>query len=177
MRLNWFKTKYNTVNLSADKWLGFHGNFGSLYVNKQPSLKVIQNKDVFLILSDNKKKDLNYLSRFYNHFKNASIGYSVKLRLFGIGYKIEIKQNKKYMLLQFRLGYSHPIDVKLPIGMSFKRYNEKSSIYIFSFEHVQYLKNFTSLIKKLRMPDPYKGKGLRYENELIKRKEGKKSNL
>ena len=58
-----------------------------------------------------------------------------------------------------------------------KRLNDRSSIYIFSSNDSQTLKNFLARLKKYRPVEPYKGKGLRYLTETIKRKEGKKSNL
>jgi large subunit ribosomal protein L6 len=114
---------------------------------------------------------------FKNLMYGSSLGYTVKLKMVGIGYKIEIKQIENQLLLELKLGFSHTIKIKLPKTFKCKRFHEKSNLFIFSFESSQYLKNVVSLIRNLRFPEPYKGKGLRYENEIIRRKEGKKNNL
>jgi len=85
-----------------------------------------------------------------------------------------LDQNK---VLSLKFGFSHDILFESKRGVKCKRLNERSSIYVFSFIDKQILKNFVNKIKKFRPVEPYKGKGLRYLTESIKRKEGKKSNL
>tara|TARA_Y100001956_G_C4099048_1_gene176688 strand:- start:397 stop:654 length:258 start_codon:yes stop_codon:yes gene_type:complete len=80
-------------------------------------------------------------------------------------------------ILNLKLGFSHEIQFPLESGIFCKRLNDRSSIYIFSSNDSQTLKNFLARLKKYRPVEPYKGKGLRYLTETIKRKEGKKSNL
>lgn len=96
------------------------------------------------------------------------------MRVVGVGFKIEPLENAS---LTLKLGFSHSIPVKLLPGLRFKRLNERSSIYIFTFYDLQSLNNFLTKIKNYRPVEPYKGKGLRYLNEFLIRKEGKKSNL
>lgn len=95
-----------------------------------------------------------------------------KLKLVGIGYKALNVENVEN-LLQLRLGFSHPIFFKIP--KNFKIYNLKSTklfIYTNSFNSIT---SIAAQIRALKIPEPYKGKGILYENEKIVIKEGKKS--
>jgi large subunit ribosomal protein L6 len=99
------------------------------------------------------------------------------MRLVGVGYRIEEEKINNIKFLKLKLGLSHDLDISLKRGINFKKFHERSSIYIFTFENLQILKNFTTKIRMYRSLEPYKGKGFRYVNELFKRKQGKKTNL
>jgi len=106
---------------------------------------------------------------------NTNFGYSLKIKVVGVGYRIDSLDHHKVLALKF--GFSHDILFPGKQGIKCKRLNDRSSIYTFSFIDKQILKNFVNKIKKFRPVEPYKGKGLRYLTESVKRKEGKKSNL
>jgi len=94
-------------------------------------------------------------------------GYSKAMEIRGVGYRVAAKGSD----LEFALGYSHPVPVQAPEGISF----EVSSPTKFVVKGIdkQKVGEVAANIRKLRKPDPYKGKGVRYEGEQIKLKVGK----
>ena len=94
-------------------------------------------------------------------------GYEKKLEIHGTGYRVQNKGGS----LEFALGYSHPITIEAPEGISFNVENPTR----FSVQGIdkQLVGEVAANIRKLRRPDPYKGKGVRYEDERIRRKVGK----
>ena len=94
-------------------------------------------------------------------------GYEKKMEIHGTGYRVIAKGSN----LEFSLGYSHPILVEAPQGISFSVENPNR----FSVQGIdkQLVGEVAANIRKLRRPDPYKGKGVRYEGEQIRRKVGK----
>jgi large subunit ribosomal protein L6 len=109
---------------------------------------------------------------FASHITNmvAGVGtaFSKKLFLEGIGYKVDVKGNDIVMAL----GFSHPVTVAIPEGL--KVIIEKNGITISGIDKEK-VGSFTARIRDLKKPEPYKGKGLRYDGEVIKIKQGKKS--
>jgi large subunit ribosomal protein L6 len=106
------------------------------------------------------------------HLKNMIAGvnkpFEKKLILEGIGYKSEVKGDS----IVFALGFSHPVNVAIPAGL--KVTAEKNNITI-SGSSKEDVGQFAAQIRALKKPEPYKGKGMRYSDEVIKRKQGKKS--
>jgi len=94
-------------------------------------------------------------------------GYEKKMEIHGTGYRVTAKGSD----LEFALGYSHPITVKAPEGISFTVENPTR----FAVQGIdkQQVGEVAANIRKLRKPDPYKGKGVRYAGEQIRRKVGK----
>lgn len=94
-------------------------------------------------------------------------GYTKKLEIHGVGYRVQAKGSD----LEFALGYSHPVLIKAPEGITFKV--DTPTRFSVSGIDKQAVGQIAAVIRKLRRPDPYKGKGLRYEGERIRRKVGK----
>ncbi|AGM03261.1 50S ribosomal protein L6 [Amycolatopsis keratiniphila] len=94
-------------------------------------------------------------------------GYEKKLEIHGVGYRVQAKGSD----LEFALGYSHPVKIEAPEGITFKV--ESPTRFSVSGIDKQKVGQIAAVIRKLRRPDPYKGKGLRYEGEKIRRKVGK----
>ncbi|ASR34099.1 50S ribosomal protein L6 [Prauserella marina] len=94
-------------------------------------------------------------------------GYEKKMEIHGVGYRVQAKGSD----LEFALGYSHPVMIKAPEGITFKV--ETPTRFSVSGIDKQKVGQIAAVIRKLRRPDPYKGKGLRYEGERIRRKVGK----
>ena len=94
-------------------------------------------------------------------------GYEKKLEIHGTGYRVQNKGNS----LEFALGFSHPVVVEAPEGITFTVENPTR----FAVQGIdkQLVGETAAVIRKLRRPDPYKGKGVRYEGEQIRRKVGK----
>ena len=109
---------------------------------------------------------------YASHLKNMIAGvnnpYQKKLILEGVGYKSEVKGAN----LSLALGFSHPVNVLIPQGLTVTA--EKNVITISGIDK-ELLGQFAASVRALKKPEPYKGKGFRYEGEVIRRKQGKKS--
>jgi large subunit ribosomal protein L6 len=109
---------------------------------------------------------------YASHINNMIIGvetpYEKKLILDGVGFKAELKGQE----LHFALGFSHPTIVKVPEGLTATV--EKNTI-TFSGIDKELVGSFTASVRALKKPEPYKGKGFRYHDEIIRRKQGKKT--
>ena len=97
----------------------------------------------------------------------VTAGYEKKLEIHGVGYRVQAKGSD----LEFALGFSHPVKIEAPEGITFKV--ETPTRFSVSGIDKQKVGQISAVIRKLRRPDPYKGKGLRYEGEKIRRKVGK----
>ena len=102
-----------------------------------------------------------------NMVTGVSEGYEKTMEIVGTGYRVAAKGND----LEFALGYSHPVLVKAPEGVSFVV--ETPTKFKVQGIDKQLVGEVAAKIRKLRKTDPYKGKGVRYENEVIRRKAGK----
>ena len=104
-----------------------------------------------------------------NMIIGVSEGYSKSLEIVGVGYRFNLKGNK----LVINAGYSHPVEVEIPSDLQVKvEGNNQATVSGISKERVG---EFAANIRKVRKPEPYKGKGIRYAGEHIRRKEGKKA--
>ncbi len=106
------------------------------------------------------------------HIKNMILGsekpFQKKLILEGVGFKSEVKGKE----FHFALGFSHPVVVPIPEGITATA--EKNNITITGIDK-ELVGSFAAMIRALKKPEPYKGKGMRYDNEVIRRKQGKKT--
>lgn len=104
-----------------------------------------------------------------NMIQGVSAGFSKQLEILGVGYKVQLQGNK----LQFALGYSHPVDFVAPEGIKFEIDKEKKNLITISGVDKQLVGQVSANIRALRKPEPYKGKGIRYVGEYVRRKAGK----
>jgi large subunit ribosomal protein L6 len=102
-----------------------------------------------------------------NMVDGVSKGFEKKLEIVGIGYRSELHGNK----LVFFLGYSHPIDFPLPQGISAEV--EKQTLVTIKGIDKELVGQISAKIRNLRKPDPYKGKGVKYAGEVLRKKAGK----
>jgi large subunit ribosomal protein L6 len=102
-----------------------------------------------------------------NMVTGVSSGFTKTLDIIGTGYKVEDKGNH----LLFNLGYSHSIEFKLPAGITAQV--EKANRLILQGANKETLGQTAAIIRQLRPPEPYKGKGIKYADEVIRRKVGK----
>ena len=118
---------------------------------------------------ERRSKALHGLSRtlVHNMVLGVSQGYEKRMEIHGVGYRVVAKGPD----LEFSLGYSHPVPVKAPEGITFT----VDSPTRFSVAGIdkQVVGEVAATIRKLRRPDPYKGKGVRYAGEKVRRKVGK----
>jgi large subunit ribosomal protein L6 len=102
-----------------------------------------------------------------NMIVGVTTGYSKVLEISGVGYRVTAKGSS----LEFALGYSHPIVIEPPTGISFAV--EAPTRFVVTGIDKQLVGETAANIRKLRKPDPYKAKGVRYQGEVIRRKVGK----
>lgn len=103
-----------------------------------------------------------------NMVEGVSKGFTVKMEIQGVGYRAAADKN----YLTMALGYSHEIKYAIPAGIEIKC-EKPTSIAVSGFDK-KLVGQVAAEIRSLRKPEPYKGKGIRYENEYVRRKEGKK---
>jgi len=131
----------------------------------------ITGEAINLNIKRNDKFSKSLWGTYASHIKNMIAGvqmpYSKKLILEGVGFKSEVKGKE----LHFALGFSHPVIVKIPEGITATA--EKNNITITGIDK-ELVGSFTAAVRALKKPEPYKGKGMRYEGEIIRRKQGKK---
>ena len=104
-----------------------------------------------------------------NMIKGVKEGYSKGLEIIGVGYKFSVRGD----VLTVNAGYSHPVDMKIPTGLKVEAVSN-TEITISGCDKVL-VGEFAANVRKVRKPEPYKGKGIRYKDEHVRRKEGKKA--
>ncbi len=132
----------------------------------------IADKMVTLSIKRNDKFSKSLWGTYASHIKNMIAGvqtpYQKKLILEGVGFKSEVKGKE----IHFALGFSHPVIVPIPEGLTVTA--EKNNITVTGIDK-ELVGSFTAAVRALKKPEPYKGKGMRYEGEVIRRKQGKKT--
>lgn len=148
------------------------GPKGTLATTIAEKIKIEKGEDALLVTRVDDARDskaLHGLSRTLvaNMVQGVTEGYSKVLEIVGVGYRVQPKGKD----LEFALGFSHPVVVPAPEGISFK----VESPTRFSVEGIdkQLVGEVAANIRKLRKPDPYKGKGVRYAGEVVRKKQGK----
>lgn len=107
-----------------------------------------------------------FRSLLQNMITGVTEGFERRLEIVGVGYKAALVGNKMVL----NLGYSHPVELAVPAGLEAKI--EKNTIII-TGPNRQMVGEFAALIRSRRKPEPYKGKGIRYTDEVVRRKAGK----
>ena len=109
-----------------------------------------------------------YMSHVQNMIQGVVTPFEKKLLVEGIGFKWEVKGTD----LHLALGFSHPVVMKIPQGLTVTA--EKGALTISGIDK-EAVGLFANQVRQMKKPEPYKGKGIRYSNEVIRRKQGKKS--
>ena len=108
-------------------------------------------------------------ANIHNMIEGVTNGFKKDLEIIGVGYRFSMKGNQ----LVINAGYSHPVELEIPSGLSVEvTSNTEITVKGISKEKVG---EFAANIRKVRKPEPYKGKGIRYKDEYVQRKEGKKA--
>jgi large subunit ribosomal protein L6 len=160
-----------TVTLGAAE-IGVRGPKGSSSVPLPASLKVEREGDDLVVArnsDDRHARSLHGLTRkqLWNAVTGVSEGFTRILEITGVGYRAEVKGSA----IQFSLGFSHPILFQLPEGVTAKV--DRQVVITLTGSDRQVLGSIASQIRMLRPPEPYKGKGIKYAEEKIRRKSGK----
>jgi large subunit ribosomal protein L6 len=107
--------------------------------------------------------------------RGVSDGFETVLEYEGVGYKADVKQDQNVpsgQVLELSLGFSHPVKIPAPVGITFKT---GKGVITISGADKEMVTQTAANIRRIRPPEPYKGKGIRYRGEQILRKAGKKA--
>lgn len=153
--------------------LTIKGPLGELKKDIRSEIEIkIENGSITLIPKSHDLDSLALWGTYASHIRNMLEGvnklYEKKLIVEGIGFKADVKGNEIYLAL----GFSHPVVRPIPAGL--KVVSEKNIITVTGID-IEKVGQFVSQIRSLKKPEPYKGKGIRYSDEVIRRKQGKKS--
>ncbi len=176
------------INIPAGVSVSLQGNVvsvkgpkGELSQSVHPSILVAIKDNVIAFEVDEKNDTVSekqkhafhglYRALVHNMVVGVSEGYKKELELVGVGYRVSNEGN----LIEFSLGYTHPIFIQLPKEISVITKSERNKRPYISLESCdkQLLGLVCAKIRSFRMPEPYKGKGILYVGEIIRRKSGK----
>jgi large subunit ribosomal protein L6 len=149
------------------------GPKGQLSLAVAEPITVQRNDDGAIVVArpndERRNRSLHGLSRTLvaNLVEGVTQGYTTKMEIYGVGYRVQLKGAN----LEFALGYSHPVTIEPPEGITFAV--ETPTKFSITGIDKQKVGQISAIIRRLRRPDPYKGKGVRYEGEQIRRKVGK----
>ena len=158
-----------TIN---DQVVNVKGPKGALDVELPEPITVAVEDDEIKVSrpdDDRKNRALHGLARSLvnNAVVGVTEGYTKKMEIFGVGYRVQQKGKD----LEFSLGYSHPILIKAPEGITFA-VDGATKLSVSGIDK-QLVGQVAAYIRRLRKDDPYKGKGIRYDGEQVRRKVGK----
>jgi large subunit ribosomal protein L6 len=165
-----------TVNVSDDNVVSAKGPLGALtlVVDKDLKVEVVGNEVILSRPSESKNhKSLHGLYRalIHNMVVGVSEGYKKELELVGVGYRAEAKGQN----LEMSLGFSHEVILQLPDEVKVETKTERRSNPIITLTCIdkQLIGHVAAKIRSLRPPEPYKGKGIKFVGEQLRRKAGK----
>ena len=150
------------------------GKLGELTLQLPSVIKMEIQDNTITLRRENELKQTKALhgtanANIANMIKGVTEGYKKDLEIIGVGYRFNLKGDK----LVINAGYSHPVEIQIPASLKVEVIsNTEISVSGISKELVG---EFVANIRKVRQPEPYKGKGIRYKDEYIRRKEGKKA--
>jgi large subunit ribosomal protein L6 len=161
------------VDVSIDgRQVYVKGPKGELSLAVPPPIEVHKADGVITVTrpsDEGEMRALHGLSRslIANMVTGVTEGYSKTMEIVGVGYRVQAKGQD----LEFALGFSHPVPVTAPAGITFRV--ETPTRFVVEGIDKQQVGEVAANIRKLRKPDPYKGKGVRYQGEQVRRKVGK----
>ncbi len=165
-----------TVKVSENNVVTVKGPKGELSqaVNPEFDIKVEDNHIVLTRPSDDREHRAQhglYRALVHNMVVGVSTGYRKEMELVGVGYRA----NATGQVLELSLGFSHAIYIKLPaeVKVEAKSERNKNPLIILESDDKQLLGHVCAKIRSLRKPEPYKGKGIKFVGEVIRRKSGK----
>ncbi len=167
--------KFNdkTTVLITDSVVTVKGPLGELSLSYLPVVEIKQEAGEIIVTP--KKNDIQtkalwgtYASIINNMVVGVNSGFEKKLIIEGVGFRAEVKGNK----IVLNLGFSHPVELEIPNGLKVEV--EKGDIKVSGYDK-QAVGEFAAVLRSNKKPEPYKGKGIRYADEIIRRKEGKKT--
>ncbi|MDX2443635.1 MAG: 50S ribosomal protein L6 [Bacteroidales bacterium] len=169
-----------TIEVSDDNIVTVKGPKGELTQEVNPVITIKQEDNRVIIERPTEQKDHRSLHGLYrslinNMVEGVSKGYEKKLELVGVGYRAETKGQ----LLELSLGYSHDIIFELPPEIKAEAVTQRRSNPVITLTSIdkQLIGHIASKIRSMRKPEPYKGKGIKFVGEQIRRKAGKSASV
>ena len=165
-----------TVTVDAENVVTVKGPKGTLTQAVNPIISVNVEGNTVHVTRPNDEKEARsmhglYRALIHNMVVGVSEGYKKTLELVGVGYSVENQGN----LIQFALGYTHPIYLMLPpeVKVETKSERNQNPLVILESADKQLIGQICAKIRSFRKPEPYKGKGVKFQGEIIRRKAGK----
>lgn len=169
-----------TVNVGSDNLVTVKGALGELKQKVDAAIAVEIDGNIITISRPNDEKEVRakhglYRSLIANMVKGVSEGFASEQEFVGVGFKAELNEQ----ILDMALGYSHSIMFELPKEIQAECINEKRGNTILKMKCIdkQLLGHVAAKIRSLRPPEPYKGKGIKFVNEELRRKAGKSAKV
>ncbi len=163
-------------SIDADNVITVKGDKGTSTLQIHPNLTVEKVENEILVKRNSEIKQDRALHGLYRALINNMVvgvteGYTKKLEIIGVGFRAAINGD----ILELNLGYSHPIFFVAPQGISIEvdTKSKKNPVVVISGIDKELVGQVAAKIRSFRKPEPYKGKGIRYEGEQIRRKAGK----
>ena len=163
-----------TVTIDENNLVTVKGPKGTLTQQVNKNITVKQEGAEILVTRPDDKKENRAMHGLYraliaNMVKGVTEGFAVTLEMVGTGYRAAAEDNGKK--LNINIGFSHPVIIDAPENVSFET-PVQTKMVIKGIDK-QVVGNLAADIRAIRKPEPYLGKGIKYENEVIRRKEGK----
>ncbi len=169
-----------TITVSDDNVVSVKGPLGTLSQKVDSDIKVEVENNTIILSRPNDEKRLKSLHGLYraliaNMVVGVSKGYRKDLELVGVGYRAEASGQR----LELSLGYSHDIIMELPQEIKVETKTEKRSNPVITLSSIdkQLIGHVAAKIRSLRPPEPYKGKGIKFVGEQLRRKAGKSAGV
>ena len=163
-------------SITADNVITLKGDKGTSSLQIHPNISIDKDNNQIIVKRTSEVKQDRALHGLYRSLINnmvigVSEGYTKKLEIIGVGFRATINGD----VLELNLGYSHPIFFVAPQGikMEVDTKSKKNPVLIVSGIDKELVGQVSAKIRSFRKPEPYKGKGIRYEGEQIRRKAGK----
>ncbi|MDM8004122.1 MAG: 50S ribosomal protein L6 [Bacteroidota bacterium] len=169
-----------TITVSDDNVVSVKGPLGTLSQKVDSDIKVEVENNTIILSRPNDEKRVKSLHGLYraliaNMVVGVSKGYRKDLELVGVGYRAEANGQR----LEMSLGYSHDIIMELPQEVKVETKTEKRSNPVITLSSIdkQLIGHVAAKIRSLRPPEPYKGKGIKFVGEQLRRKAGKSAGV
>ncbi len=169
-----------SVTVDDDNMVSVKGPLGTLSQKVDSDIKVEVENNEIILSRPNDEKRLKSLHGLYraliaNMVVGVSVGYRKDLELVGVGYRAEANGQR----LEMSLGYSHDIIMELPQEIKVETKTEKRSNPVITLSSIdkQLIGHVAAKIRSLRPPEPYKGKGIKFVGEQLRRKAGKSAGV
>lgn len=161
-----------TVNVAEGNLITVKGPKGELSFQFNSDIQVNVEATQVVVSRPNDTKEMKTAhgttrALLNNMVVGVSEGFKKQLEINGVGYRATLQGNK----IVLAAGYSHPVEMEIPAGLKVEC--PKNTIIIISGIDKQAVGQFAAEIREVRKPEPYKGKGIKYSDEVIRRKEGK----